>query len=97
MSRKILSLIVAVAFVLTTISTAFAATLPSDVTADYSKAVSKVQTLNIMIGDAGTGLFRPLDTIKRSEFDLPTIFFMYFLNTFLIGICFGISVRAIIF
>lgn len=68
MSRKILSLIVAVAFVLTTISTAFAATLPSDVTGDNAQAVSKVQSLNIMVGDAGTGLFRPNDTIKRSEF-----------------------------
>jgi hypothetical protein len=68
MSRKLLSLVVAVAFVLTTISTAFASALPSDVTAEFSKAVSKVQALNIMIGDAGTGLFRPADTIKRSEF-----------------------------
>jgi len=85
MSRKILSLIVAVAFVLTSFSSAFAATVPSDVTADFTKAVSKVQSLNVMIGDAGTGLFRPEDTIKRSEFAVVAVKAMGLNDTALIS------------
>jgi len=67
MSRKLLSLLVAVAFVLMTVSTSFAA-IPTDVAGtDFVKSVGKMQNLGIMVGDP-SGNFRPNDTIKRSEF-----------------------------
>ena len=49
-------------------ATAFAA-LPSDaVDSKYADAIEVLGALDIMVGDAESGAFRPEDTIKRSEF-----------------------------
>ena len=44
------------------------ASVPSDVIGtEYKDAVQVLSALGIMVGDGGTGLFRPTDEIKRSE------------------------------
>ena len=45
------------------------ALLPSDaLESPYEEAIETLGALKIMVGDAETGLFRPKDTLKRSEF-----------------------------
>lgn len=45
------------------------ALLPSDaLESPYEEAIETLGALKIMVGDAETGLFRPEDTLKRSEF-----------------------------
>ncbi|MBZ4647306.1 MAG: uncharacterized protein JG777_2795, partial [Clostridia bacterium] len=65
--RKILTMAVVFAMVLGIMAPAFA--LGSDVVGtEYEGAAAKLKALGIMVGDAGTGNFRPYDNIKRSEF-----------------------------
>ncbi|MDK2800080.1 MAG: hypothetical protein PWQ70_1699 [Clostridiales bacterium] len=65
--KKVLAMAVVFAMVLGIMVPAFA--VPSDVVGtDYEDAAALLGALNIMVGDAGTGNFRPNDPIKRSEF-----------------------------
>lgn len=58
-----------IASLLTASSTGFVfASVPADVTGtEHQNAVEVLSSLGIMVGDADTGLFRPNDSIKRSE------------------------------
>ena len=47
--------------------TSFAALSNDVVGSEYEEAAKVLGAFNIMVGDAGTGLFRPNDPIKRSE------------------------------
>ncbi|MCX7714960.1 MAG: S-layer homology domain-containing protein [Clostridia bacterium] len=50
-------------------STVALAAMPTDVQGTrFEEPIQVLSALGIMVGDAGTGLFRPDDTIKRSEF-----------------------------
>ena len=67
-ARKITSLLVAAVMTAGMTMTSFAA-LPGDVVdSKYEEAIETLGALEIMIGDAETGNFRPDDSIKRSEF-----------------------------
>lgn len=66
-ARKLLAVAVVCAMVFGMMIPAFA--LGSDVVGtEYETAAAKLGALEIMVGDAETGNFRPNDTIKRSEF-----------------------------
>ena len=66
-ARKLLAVAVVCAMVFGMMIPAFA--LGSDVVGtEYESAAAKLGALEIMVGDAETGNFRPNDTIKRSEF-----------------------------
>ncbi len=65
--RKLMAVAIVFAMVLGMMVPAFA--LSSDVVGtEYEDAAAKLGALEIMVGDAGTGNFRPNDNIKRSEF-----------------------------
>ncbi len=67
-ARKITSFLVATAMTAGMTLTSFAA-LPGDVVdSKYEEAIETLGALEIMVGDAETGNFRPNDTLKRSEF-----------------------------
>lgn len=67
-AKKLTSFILSACMALGFGATTFAA-LPSDaVDSKYADAIEVLGALEIMIGDAETGAFRPEDTIKRSEF-----------------------------
>lgn len=68
--RKLLGAVLACAMIFSAIGTAsVGAALPPDMEDDrHAEAVETLGALNIMVGDAETGLFRPGDAIKRSEF-----------------------------
>lgn len=66
--KKLLTFVVVLTMVLGTMIPAFAA-VPADVEGtDYEDAAAMLGALEIMVGDAETGNFRPDDAIKRSEF-----------------------------
>ncbi len=65
--KKILSVAIVLAMVLGVAVPAFA--VANDVKGTkFESSAKKLGELNIMVGDAGTGDFRPNDDIKRSEF-----------------------------
>lgn len=65
--RKLMAVALVIVTVFSITIPAFA--LSNDVTGTkYEEAAAKLATLNIMVGDAETGNFRPNDTILRSEF-----------------------------
>jgi hypothetical protein len=65
--RKFLAMAIVFAMVLGIMAPAFA--LSSDIVGtEYEDAAALLGALNIMVGDAETGNFRPNDNIKRSEF-----------------------------
>lgn len=65
--RKVIASLLAAASLAGTIP-AFAATLPEDVAGTrYEEPVQVLSALGIMVGDKDTGLYRPNDTIIRSE------------------------------
>lgn len=67
-ARKITSFLVATAMTAGMTLTSFAA-LPGDVVdSKFEEAIETLGALEIMVGDAETGNFRPNDTLKRSEF-----------------------------
>lgn len=66
--KKVLATILAAAMFFAMATGAFAA-IPSDVVdTRYAEAIETLGALGIMVGDEGTGLFRPDEPIKRSEF-----------------------------
>lgn len=67
--RKILSSVLSLAMIFSVVATAsVSAALPPDVEGNSrTEAIETLGALNIMVGDAQTGLFRPDDAIKRSE------------------------------
>lgn len=67
-ARKITSFLTAAVMTAGMSITSFAA-LPGDVVdSKYEEAIETLGALEIMVGDAETGNFRPEDTLKRSEF-----------------------------
>ncbi len=67
-AKKMTSFILSTCMTLGFGATTFAA-LPSDAKdSKYKDAIEVLGALEIMVGDAETGAFRPEDTIKRSEF-----------------------------
>ena len=67
-AKKLTSFILSACMTIGFGATSFAA-LPSDATdSKYKDAIEVLGALEIMVGDAETGAFRPNDTIKRSEF-----------------------------
>lgn len=68
--KKLLGAVLACAMIFGVVSTAsVSAALPPDMEdSNYAEAVETLGALGIMVGDAETGLFRPNDAIKRSEF-----------------------------
>ncbi len=68
--KKLLGAVLACAMVFSAVGTAsVSAALPPDMEdSRYAEAVETLGALNIMVGDAETGLFRPNEPIKRSEF-----------------------------
>lgn len=67
-AKKMTSFILSACMTIGFGATSFAA-LPSDATdSKYKDAIEVLGALEIMVGDAETGAFRPNDTIKRSEF-----------------------------
>lgn len=68
MFKKITSAIVAASMTLSIMATSVFASLPTDIIdTEYKDAVSLLSVLDIMVGDKDTGMFRPNDTIIRSE------------------------------
>ena len=67
--RKLLGSVLAFAMLFSVVSTASvsAALAPDMQDNTRAEAVEVLGALNIMVGDADTGLFRPNDAIKRSE------------------------------
>lgn len=67
--RKLLGAVLACAMIFSVVGTAsVSAALPPDMEDNtHAEAVETLGALNIMVGDAETGLFRPNDAIKRSE------------------------------
>ena len=67
--RKLLGAVLACAMIFGVVGTAsVSAALPPDMEDNrHAEAVETLGALNIMVGDAETGLFRPDDAIKRSE------------------------------
>ena len=67
-AKKLTSIILSTCMTIGFGATSFAA-LPSDAAdSKYKDAIEVLGALDIMVGDAETGAFRPDDTIKRSEF-----------------------------
>ena len=70
--KKFLALVLAVMMVMGLMVTVNAAETPEvnlgDVNPAYESAADVLKLLGLVKGDAGTGDFRPTDTIKRSEF-----------------------------
>lgn len=67
-SKKLSAIVLAMIMLIGTGVQSFAS-LPSDaIGSKYEEAVETLGALDIMIGDAETGLFRPEESIKRSEF-----------------------------
>ena len=67
-TRKVTAFILAAVMTLAMGLTSFAA-LPQDaIDSKYEEAIETLGALEIMVGDAETGLFRPEDSLKRSEF-----------------------------
>lgn len=65
--KKTLAMAIVLVMVIGAMVPAFA--LPADVEGtDYESSAAMLGALNIMVGDAETGNFRPDDAIKRSEF-----------------------------
>lgn len=66
--KKFVSSVATAAILVSGISTASFATISGDVQGtDYEEAAKVLGAFEIMVGDAGTGMFRPNDPIKRSE------------------------------
>ena len=66
--KKFVSSVATTAILISGISVSSFAYVSSDVTGtDYEDAAKVLGAFEIMVGDAGTGLFRPDDAIKRSE------------------------------
>lgn len=66
--KRFVSSVATTAILVSGISTASFAALPGDVLGtDFEEAAKVLGAFDIMVGDAGTGLFRPEDPIKRSE------------------------------
>lgn len=67
--KNLLAIILVIAMAIGMTTSAFAFDLPKDAQGTpYEEAIQTLGSLSIMVGDAGTGDFRPNDTIKRSEF-----------------------------
>ncbi len=67
-TRKVLATLLAALMVLGVVSIPTFAALPSDMeNSRYAEAAETLGALEIMVGDAETGLFRPDDAILRSE------------------------------
>ena len=67
-TKKLTAFLLAAIMTLAMAATSFAA-LPSDVVDSvYEEAIETLGALEIMVGDAETGHFRPDDSLKRSEF-----------------------------
>lgn len=68
MFKKITSAFVTFTMTLSIFVSSAFASLPTDIiNTDYKDAVSLLSVLDIMVGDKDTGMFRPNDTIIRSE------------------------------
>lgn len=68
MFKKITSAFVTFSMTLSLFVSSAFASLPTDIiNTDYKDAVSLLSVLDIMVGDKDTGMFRPDDTIIRSE------------------------------
>ncbi len=66
--KRFVSTMATTAILVSGISTSSFAALSSDIIGtDYEEAAKVLGAFEIMVGDAGTGLFRPEDPIKRSE------------------------------
>jgi len=66
--KRFVSTMATTAILVSGISTSSFAALSNDVIGtDYEEAAKVLGAFEIMVGDAGTGLFRPNDSIKRSE------------------------------
>lgn len=68
MSKKVVSVLASAAISVSAISgTVFASVSTDVIGTKYEESAKVLGALDIMVGDAGTGLFRPDDIIKRSE------------------------------
>ena len=67
MSKKVLSLVLALVMVLGTFGTAFAASFPDTVETVYDEAVDRLSLLEILEGYPD-GTFKPENQITRAEF-----------------------------
>ncbi len=67
-AKKITSFILSAVMMLGFTVSSFAAVSPDAQDSKYKDAIELLGALDIMVGDAETGAFRPDDTIKRSEF-----------------------------
>jgi len=66
--KRFISVLAVVAMLVTSFATISFASVPSDVVdTEFEEAAKVLGALGIMVGDAGTGLLRPNDPIKRSE------------------------------
>ena len=66
--KRFISVLAVVAMIFSSISILSYAAVPSDVVdTEFEEAAKVLGALGIMVGDEGTGLFRPEDAIKRSE------------------------------
>lgn len=67
-AKKLTSFILSAVMMLGFGATSFATVAPDAQDSKYKEAIELLGALEIMVGDAETGAFRPEDTIKRSEF-----------------------------
>ena len=67
-SKKLASIVLTLIMTLSMVSHSFALVPTDAVGSKNEEAIETLGALGIMIGDAGTGLFRPNESIKRSEF-----------------------------
>lgn len=68
-TKSAVSLILAIVLALGVFSTALGANVPTDIAGtEYEESVEVLNALGIMVGDAESDLFRPEDSIRRSEF-----------------------------
>lgn len=67
-AKKLTSFILSAVMMLGFTVSSFAAVSPDAQDSKYKDAIELLGALEIMVGDAETGAFRPDDTIKRSEF-----------------------------
>ncbi|MBE7053226.1 MAG: S-layer homology domain-containing protein [Ruminococcaceae bacterium] len=68
MFKRLLSAILSVAMIISAMTAGVFAAIPTDVIdTKYEEAAQVLGVLDIMVGDKDTGLFRPEDTIIRSE------------------------------
>ncbi|MBO5370854.1 MAG: S-layer homology domain-containing protein [Clostridia bacterium] len=66
--QRLISSVAAAAITASMFASTAVASIPSDVAGtDYESEATVLGALDIMVGDAGTGTFRPEDTIIRSE------------------------------